>query len=336
VIREVYHRPGAGAPAGPTWQIAMWHPGPPARPGLTEGVFRVDRDGRARPGWHGSWLTGRPQSRTEEGRRDTPLSWERREFPGRGTARAPKPGHRARRPVRSLVTEYPPWASTVRQPPPLWRKPRRPGLAGLAHPCPPRPKPGPGARPAHCTTCRQYEGRPGCHDLAAARRRCWADLDGRVPAEHRQLYELNRRTAARGRRCQGPCPRRFIHPDPVRKQRGDRAGRPGNWWTGTGAGNGPGRPLASLAGPPAQRGPHGTPGRRAGPATASTCDLTPRRTPTRLEGVLWIRILWLSAWQLPGWPCVLGQGAPGLSFPPPGVQSPRWPPRSGAHSGRPA
>src|ERR1700720_2496229 len=63
VIREVYHRPGAGAlPAHLADRYGIRVTGT-AR--LTEGVFRVDRD--AGPPWVARiMLTGRPESRTEE------------------------------------------------------------------------------------------------------------------------------------------------------------------------------------------------------------------------------------------------------------------------------
>ena len=109
-------------------------------------------------------------------------------------------------------------------------------------------------------------------------------------AEHRQLYELIAELLPEGDDAKG-LPEAFIHPDPVRNNVVIAPGGPVlvDW---TGAGTGP--RLASLAGLLHSAGP-----RHAAAALAGYrehVDLTPGELD-RLEGVLWIRILWLSAWQ---------------------------------------
>ena len=162
---------------------------------------------------------------------------------------------------------------------------RRPAWAA-AHPARrARPGPAPGGALHHLP---QYEGGPGA-DLAAAAA-LLADLDGRVPAEHRQLYELIAELLPEGDDAKG-LPEAFVHPDPVRNNVVVTPGGPVlvDW---TGAGTGP--RLASLAGLLHSAGPRHAAAVLAG--YREHVELTPGELD-RLEGVLWIRILWLSAWQ---------------------------------------
>src|SRR4029077_682593 len=136
---------------------------------------------------------------------------------------------------------------------------------------------------------------------------------GRAPAALR----ADRRTAARGRRCQGPA--RGVHtPRPGTEQRGDRAGRPGTGGLDRRR-NGPAPGLPGR--PPAQRRPTAR-GRRAGRLPRARRS-DPRRTrPPRGRPVdshpVAVRLAVLAGLRL-------GQGAPGL-LPPPGVHR-----RAGRH-----
>jgi Ser/Thr protein kinase RdoA (MazF antagonist) len=148
---------------------------------------------------------------------------------------------------------------------------------------------GPSQRPAGSLHhLPAYEGGPG-QDLAAARAML-ADLDGRVPAEHLQVYESLQQLMARGDDCRG-LPESFVHPDPVPANAIATEDGPllVDW---TGAGRGP--RLASLCVLAQSVGPGNAPGVMRGYTehqrlTAEELD--------RLEGVLWIRPLWLAAWQ---------------------------------------
>lgn len=160
VIREVYHRPGAGAlPAHLADRYGIRVAGT-AR--LTEGVFRVDRD--AGPPWVARiMLTGRPRSRTE-GDAEILHFLERREFPAERCA-APNPvtelGGRA-----VLVTEYLPGKHPSGSPA-VWRK--LGDLLGRLHTLP--AEPGPARRQARCTTCRST--RAARAPISPRPPRCW-------------------------------------------------------------------------------------------------------------------------------------------------------------------
>ena len=278
VIREVYHRPGAGAlPAHLEDHYGIRVTGTAK---LTEGVFRVEHD--AGPPWVARvFLAGRPVARTEEDA-EVLRFLRRRDFPAERCAH-PSPvtelGGRA-----VLVTGYLPGKRPSGSPP-GWRK--LGALLGRLHTLP--AEPGPAQRPAGSLHhLPQYEGGPGA-DLAAAAA-LLADLDGRVPAEHRQLYELIVELLPEGDDARG-LPEAFVHPDPVRNNVVVTPAGPVlvDW---AGAGTGP--RLACLAGLLHSAGP-----RHAAAALAGYrehIELTSGELD-RLEGVLWIRILWLSAWQ---------------------------------------
>jgi Ser/Thr protein kinase RdoA (MazF antagonist) len=133
-----------------------------------------------------------------------------------------------------------------------------------------------------------YEGAAG-QDLAAAAA-LLADLDGRVPAAHQRVYDSLLALLPNGDDCRG-LPECFVHPDPAHVNViSSSAGPVLIDWTGAGRG----ARLASLAVLLQSAGP-----RRAAEVlrgygeyqqlTAGELD--------RLEGVLWIRPLWLAAWQ---------------------------------------
>jgi len=149
---------------------------------------------------------------------------------------------------------------------------------------------GPSQRPAGSLHhLPDYEGLPG-QDLAAARAML-ADLDGRVPAERQQVYESLQQLMARADDCTG-LPETFVHPDPARVNAISSAAGPllVDW---TGAGRGP--RLASLAVLLHSAGPAGAADVIRG--YDENQELTAQELD-RLEGVLWIRPLWLAAWQL--------------------------------------
>jgi Ser/Thr protein kinase RdoA (MazF antagonist) len=278
VIREVYHRPGADAlPAHLEDRYGIRVTGTAA---LAQGVFRVDRD--AGPPWVARiMLASRPVDRTEDDA-EVLRFLERAGFPAERCARAKPVTELGGRAV--LVTRYLPGKHPSGGPA-MGRK--LGGLLGRLHTLP--AEPGPARRPAGALhPLPDYEGGPGA-DLAAAAV-LLADLDGRVPPEHRRLYELITELLPEGDDASG-LPEAFVHPDPVRN---NVVGTPGgpvlvDW---TGAGIGP--RLASLAGLLHSAGPRHAPAALAG--YREHVGLTPAELD-RAEGVLWIRILWLSAWQ---------------------------------------
>ena len=133
-----------------------------------------------------------------------------------------------------------------------------------------------------------YEGGPE-QDLAAAAAML-TDVEDRVPAEHAATHAALRALLPRGDDCRG-LPETFVHPDAARVNVLTAGGGPVlmDW---TGAGTGP--RLASLAVLLHSAGPGGAAevlrgyGRHQ-QLTAEELD--------RLEGVLWIRPLWLAAWR---------------------------------------
>ena len=133
-----------------------------------------------------------------------------------------------------------------------------------------------------------YEGLPG-QDIAAATAML-ADLDGRVPAEHRQTHEALTALLAKADDTSG-LPEAFLHPDTASVNA--ISGPDGlvliDW---TGAGRGP--RLASLSVLLHTAGPKNVPDVLGGYAQHQ--QLTGDELE-RLEGMLWIRPLWLAAWQ---------------------------------------
>ena len=243
-------------------------------------VYRVDR--RDGPAWVArAHLTARPAERARD---DAEVLWllARRGVPAERCAH-PEPvselGGRA-----ILVTEFVPGRPWQARPAPARELGR---LLGEIHSL--VTEDGPSRRAAGSLHhLPAYEGGPD-QDLAAASA-LLADLDGRVPAVHLQVYESLQELMGRGDDCRG-LPESFIHPDPVPANAiASEAGPVLVDWTG--AGRGP--RLASLAVLLQTCGPQDVPGVMRGYAehqklTAEELD--------RLEGVLWIRPLWLAAWQ---------------------------------------
>jgi Ser/Thr protein kinase RdoA (MazF antagonist) len=278
VIRDVYRRPGADAlPAHLEDRYGIRIA---AMTKIVAGVFRVERaDG---PPWVARMsLTSRPLARTEEDA-EVLRYLERRGFPAERCAHPEPVSTLDGRAI--LVTGYLPGKRPSGSPA-VWRKIG--DLLGRLHTLP--TEPGPSRRPAGSLHhLPQYEGGPD-EDLAAAHA-LLADLDGRVPAEHKQLYELITELLPEGDDATG-LPEAFVHPDPVRNNVIVTPAGPVlvDW---AGAGTGP--RLASLAALLHSAGP-----RHAADALAGYrghTDLTAGELD-RLEGVLWTRILWLSAWQ---------------------------------------
>jgi Ser/Thr protein kinase RdoA (MazF antagonist) len=278
VMRDVYRRPGAEelpAHLEDRYGIIV-----DKATKLAPGVYRVDR--RDGPAWVArAHLTARPAERARDDAEVLRLL-ERRGIPAERCAH-PEPvselGGRA-----ILVTEFVPgrpWPATPGAARELGR------LLGEIHSL--VTEDGPSQRPAGSLHhLPAYEGGPG-QDLAAASAML-ADLDGRVPAEHLEVYESLQLLMARGDDCRG-LPESFLHPDPVGVNTiATEAGPLLVDWTG--AGRGP--RLASLAVLLHSAGPSHAPAVIRGYAghqklTAEELD--------RLEGVLWIRPLWLAAWR---------------------------------------
>jgi Ser/Thr protein kinase RdoA (MazF antagonist) len=150
-------------------------------------------------------------------------------------------------------------------------------------------EPGPTERPAGSLHhLPGYEGYPS-QDLAAAAA-LLADLEGRVRAEHEGTYQAIKELLPKGDDGLG-LPESFVHPDPVRTNAIATASGPVlvDW---TGAGRGP--RLASLAALLGSLAPQHVDDVLAGYQAHTT--LTAEELD-RLEGVLWVRALWLASWQ---------------------------------------
>jgi Ser/Thr protein kinase RdoA (MazF antagonist) len=278
VIRDTYRQPGSDALPGHLEDRYGIRVATVTR--LDAGVFRVER--REGPPWVARlFVAARPLARTEEDA-EVLRFLERRGFPAERCAHPEPVSSLDGRAV--LVTTH----VAGRRPPSSPATRRRLGdLLGWLHTM--ATEAGPTERPAGSLHhLPQYEGGPG-QDLAAAAA-LLADLEGRVPAEHRQLYELIGALLPGGDDCHG-LPEAFLHPDPVRNNVIVTPAGPVlvDW---AGAGRGP--RLASLAALLHTVGPA-----HAGEALAGYrrhTDLTAEELD-RLEGALWIRPLWLAAWQ---------------------------------------
>jgi len=278
VIRDVYRRPGAEAlPAHLENQYGI---NVDKVTKLAPGVYRVDR--RDGPAWVArAHLTARPVDRARADAEVLRLL-ERR---GLRAERCAHPEPVSELDGRAIVvTEFVPggpWPVTPASARALGQ------LLGQIHSL--ATEAGPSQRPAGSLHhLPDYEGLPG-QDLAAASA-LLADLAGRVPAEHQLVYESLQQLMDRGDDCAG-LPETFVHPDPAQVNAIAAGGGPllVDW---TGAGRGP--RLASLAVLLHSTGPAVAPDVMRGYAEYQ--ELTDDELD-RLEGVLWIRPLWLAAWQ---------------------------------------
>jgi len=294
VIREVYRRPGADllpAHLADRYGIRVT-----ATTKLDGGVFRVDH--REGPAWVARlFLTGRPLARTE-GDAEILRFLARRGFPAERCAHPEPVSTLEGRAV--LVTEH----VAGRRPASTPATRRQLGeLLGRIHSLP--TEPGATERPAGSLHhLPDYEGLPE-RDLAAAAA-LLADLEGRVPAEYREVHESLQGLLANGDGGTG-LPESFIHPDPVVGNVIATTDGPVliDW---TGAGRGP--RLAALASLLSAVGP-----RHVGEVMAGYLghgDLTAEELD-RLEGVLWIRPLWLACWRC--WLAVVSSKVEGAFVP---------------------
>lgn len=288
VIREVYRRPGADVLPGHLEQRYGINVTEVTR--LDSGVFKVDRDGG--PPWVARlYLSSRPQARTEADA-EVLRFLERQGFPAERCAHPAPVSVLDGRAV--LITEFVPG-----QRPPSSPAVRRRLGDLLGRLCAlPAPAPGSAAvaeavrRPAGSLHhLPMFEGAPA-QDLAAAAA-LLDDLDGRVPPQYRQVHDTLRELLPLGDGGDG-LPEAFIHPDPARS---NVIAGPENTgpvlvdWTG--AGTGP--RLAALAVLFNSVAPQHVAEVLAG-FRAHAGDLTEGELD-RLEGVLWIRPLWLASWQ---------------------------------------
>ena len=247
---------------------------------LAPGVLRVDRRDGA-PWVARMQVLGRPPGRAA-GDAEVLRFLERQDFPAERCAHADPVSELDGRAV--LVTEFVAggsWRGTTA----AWRR-----LGAMVGRLATMETPdGPARRPAGSLHhLPQYEGGPD-QDLAAAAAML-ADLDGRVPAEHAETYAALRGLLDRGDDCRG-LPEAFIHPDPAHVNVITAgAGMVLVDWTGAGRG----ARLASLAVLLQCAGPRYAAGVMRGYREYQ--ELTAEELG-RLDGVLWIRPLWLAAWQ---------------------------------------
>lgn len=278
VIRDVYRRPGAEALPGhleATYGISV-----DAVTQLAPGVLRVDR--RDGPPWVARMhVIGRPVARAADDAAVLSFVAQR----GLIAERCARPEPVSELDGRAvMVTEFVPgerWPDTADAFLEFGT------LLGRVHTLP--ADGGPAARPAGSLhLLPDYEGSPG-QDLAAADAML-ADLDGRVPAEHRETHERLRALLPSADDGSG-LPEAFVHPDPALVNA--IAGPDGlvlvDW---TGAGRGP--RLASLAVLLQSAGPRHAAEVLRGYARSQR--LTAEEID-RIEGVLWIRPLWLATWR---------------------------------------
>ena len=278
MVRDVYRRPGAGAV--PQHLEGQYGVRVAATAKLDAGVYKVELvDGRT---WVARlFVIGRSAARAEEDA-EVLRFLDRHEFPAERCAHPEPVSTLDGRAV--LVTGHVE-GKGVRGTPASRRQLGE--LLGRLHVLP--TEPGPTQRPAGSLHhLPQYEGYPS-QDLAAAHAML-ADLDGRVPPKHQQTYDALQELLPKGDDGDG-LPQALVHPDPAPSNL--IAGPTGavliDW---TGAGQGP--RLASLAVLLASAGPEHIADVLAGYRAHVT--LTAEELD-RLEGVLWVRALWLAAWQ---------------------------------------
>ena len=281
VVRDVYRRPGTtDLPAHLERRYGIAVTGSRV---LAPGVLRVDRaDG---PPWIARLsVASRPASRVHADA-DVLRFLARQGFPAERCAQPEPVSEFNGRAV--LVTEFVPgrgWPSTATAYRSLGELLGRlhalhvPGSAGSVL-----------WRPAGSLHhLPEFEGGPD-QDLAAAAAML-ADLDGRVPAEHLQTYDALLALLPNGDDGRG-MPQAFVHPDPARVNVIASPDGPVliDW---TGAGRGP--RLASLAVLLHSAGPRHAAAVMTGYRMHEQLAV---EELSRLEGVLWIRPLWLAAWQ---------------------------------------
>jgi Ser/Thr protein kinase RdoA (MazF antagonist) len=278
VIRDVYRRPGADAL--PDHLAQHYGVRVAAATRLDAGVFKVEMVDA--PAWVARlFVRGGTVARAEEDA-EVLRFLDRQRFPAERCAHPePVSSLDGRAVLVTLHVDGGKWRGA----PANWRRVGE--MLGHSHVL--STEPGPTQRPAGSLHhLPQYEGFPS-QDLAAARA-LLADLDDRVPPEHQQTYEALQGLLAKGDDGDG-LPLSFVHPDPVPSNMIATPDGPVlvDW---TGAGRGP--RLSSLAVLLASAGPEHVTDVLAG--YRGHVALTDEELD-RLEGVLWVRALWLAAWQ---------------------------------------
>jgi Ser/Thr protein kinase RdoA (MazF antagonist) len=278
VVRDVYRRPGVDRlPAHLEQQYGI---SVKAVTKLDAGVLKVEHD--AGPPWVARvFVAGRSVARAEEDA-EVLRFLERSGIVAERNARPDPVSTLDGRPV--LVTGFvegrkPPGTAAVRR--------QLGDLLGRIHAQP--TEPGPTERPAGSLHhLPEYEGYPR-RDLDAAAA-LLADLDGRVPPEHQRTYEALLGLLGKGDGGES-LPQSFIHPDPATSNAFATAnGLVLVDWTG--AGRGP--RLTSLAVLLTMAGPQHVADVLAG--YRAHVKLEPEELD-RVEGVLWVRPLWLACWR---------------------------------------
>jgi len=278
VIRDVYQR--AGADDLPAHLEQHYGISLAATAKLDAGVLKVEQPGG--PTWVARlFVVGRPRDRVE-GDAGVLRFLERHQFPAERCAHPEPVSWLNGRAV--LVTSYVEGRGMPDSP-----ATRRAlgDLLGRLHTLP--AEPGPAQRPAGSLHhLPDYEGYPG-QDLAAAAA-LLADVEGRAPSAYERIHQSIKALLPRGDDGRG-LPESFLHPDPVRNNVIATPGGPVlvDW---AGAGTGP--RLASLAALLGTVSPQHVGDVLAG--YGAHVELTADEVD-RLEGVLWIRPLWLAAWQ---------------------------------------
>lgn len=280
VVREVYRRPGMDRLPGHLEKRYGIHVTGTER--LDAGVLKVCREEGA-PWVARLYLSGRPLERTE-GDAEVLRFLERQGTAAERLAH-PEPVSTMDDGRAVLVTEFVQGSRKPPGSPADWRK--LGDMLGRAHTL--ETEPGPTERPAGSMHhLPEYEGYPD-RDLAAAAA-LLADVEDRVPPEHRKTYEALVELLPKGDGCEG-LPQSFVHPDAA----------PSNLLTTaagfvlvdwTGAGRGP--RLASLAVALMSAGPKHIADFLSG--YQSHVELTNEEVD-RVEGALWAKPIWLGCWQ---------------------------------------
>lgn len=294
VIRDVYRRPGGEAlPAHLEHHYGIHVVGATK---LAAGVYRVEQ--RGGPTWVARlFLIGRPVERVAEDA-EVLRFLQRRDVPAERCAHPEPVSWLDDRAV--MVTEHVDGGPLPQTSAARWALG---DLLGRLQALP--TEPGPTERPAGSLHhLPDYEGYPS-QNLAAATA-LLADLEGRVPAEYERTYQAIRDLLPKGDDGHG-LPESFIHPDPVRTNVIATPGGPELVdWTGAGRGT----RLASLAALLGSLAPADVDDVLAG--YRAHTDLTPEEME-RLEGVLWVRALWLASWRC--WLAVVSSKVSGAFVP---------------------
>ncbi|HTT90397.1 MAG TPA: aminoglycoside phosphotransferase family protein [Acidimicrobiales bacterium] len=278
VIRDVYRRPGVDALPGHLEQQYGIHVLATTR--LDAGVVKVSHD--SGPPWVARlFVAGRTLGRAEQDA-EVLRFLERQGMVAERVANEEPVSSLDGRAV--LVTEF---VEGRKLPDTAGARRKAGDLLGRTHVLP--TEPGPTERPAGSLHhLPDYEGYAAL-DLEAAAA-LLADLDGRVPPEHRSTYDALLGLLPKGDGGEG-LPESFVHPDPAPS---NLIVSPGDFvlvdWTG--AGRGP--RLASLAVLLTSVGPGNVADVLAGYRTHVKLE---EEEIDRVAGALWVRPIWLACWR---------------------------------------